>query len=218
MDKLGLSLVGAPAGLHAPRLERLAVAARGNLAVLALTRQPHLEVVRLRRAEADVAAAQRHDAIGEPEPLQHGLRIGHEQLELGVRLLGSRDVHELDLVELMLADHAARVLAVGAGLGPEARRVRHQPHRQREGGHDVPVGPDDQAGESDRQVSAMAEHVLTRLKEEEGLRPLGTEGLETGQWVLLDFGEVVVHLFFTETRAFYDLEGLWADAPRERVA
>lgn len=74
------------------------------------------------------------------------------------------------------------------------------------------------SGESDRQVSAMAEHVLTNLKESEGLRPIGHEGMETGQWVLLDFGEVVAHLFFSEMRAHYDLEGLWADAAREKVA
>jgi ribosome-associated protein len=74
------------------------------------------------------------------------------------------------------------------------------------------------SGESDRQVSAMAEHVLGNLKETEGLRPIGHEGMETGQWVLLDFGEVVAHLFFSEMRAHYDLEGLWADAPREKVA
>ena len=73
------------------------------------------------------------------------------------------------------------------------------------------------SGESDRQVSAMAEHVLVKVKED-GVRPIGTEGTETGQWVLLDFGEVVVHLFLAEMRAHYDLEGLWADAQREKVA
>jgi len=74
------------------------------------------------------------------------------------------------------------------------------------------------SGESDRQVSAMAEHVLSTLKKNEGMSPIGHEGMETGQWVLLDFGEVVAHLFFTEARSHYDLEGLWADAPREKVA
>jgi ribosome-associated protein len=74
------------------------------------------------------------------------------------------------------------------------------------------------SGESDRQVSAMAEHVLKNLKETENLRPIGHEGMDTGQWVLLDFGEVVSHLFFSEARAHYDLEGLWADAAREKVA
>ncbi len=74
------------------------------------------------------------------------------------------------------------------------------------------------SGESDRQVSAMAENVHTKVKQEDGLHPTGTEGRETGQWVLLDYGEVVAHLFLAETRAFYDLEGLWADAPREKLA
>ena len=73
------------------------------------------------------------------------------------------------------------------------------------------------SGESERQVSATAEHVETQLGEG-GIRPLGVEGYETGHWVLLDYGEVVVHLFHTEVRAFYDLEGLWTDVPHERVA
>lgn len=75
------------------------------------------------------------------------------------------------------------------------------------------------SAETDRQVSAMAENVQVQLKTgEEVLRPIGTEGLETGQWVLLDYGEVVAHLFLTDLRAHYDLEGLWADAAREKVA
>lgn len=73
------------------------------------------------------------------------------------------------------------------------------------------------SGESDRQVSAMAENVLTQMKAD-GHRAVGSEGQETGNWVLIDFGEVVAHLFFQEVRGFYDLEGLWADAPREKVA
>ena len=73
------------------------------------------------------------------------------------------------------------------------------------------------SGESDRQVTAIADHIDERLKAQ-GTRPLGHEGRETGTWVLLDYGEVVVHLFFTEVRASYDLDGLWADAPREKVA
>jgi ribosome-associated protein len=74
------------------------------------------------------------------------------------------------------------------------------------------------SAESDRQVSAMAEHVHVKLKELDGLHPAGTEGKETGQWVLLDYSEVVVHLFLNDVRAFYDLEGLWADAPREKLS
>lgn len=73
------------------------------------------------------------------------------------------------------------------------------------------------SGDSERQVTAMAEHVDEKLREG-GIRPMGVEGYETGHWVLLDYGEVVVHLFSTEVRSFYDLEGLWTDVPRERVA
>ena len=73
------------------------------------------------------------------------------------------------------------------------------------------------SGESERQVSATAEHIREQLKAT-GTTPIGSEGYETGHWVLLDYGEVVVHVFYTEARAFYDLEGLWSDAPREQVA
>jgi ribosome-associated protein len=73
------------------------------------------------------------------------------------------------------------------------------------------------SGESERQVAATAEHVRDKLREE-GWRTIGTEGFETGHWVLLDYGAVVVHLFSIEVRAFYDLDGLWADAPKEKVA
>lgn len=73
------------------------------------------------------------------------------------------------------------------------------------------------SGDSERQVLAMADNVLDQMKLD-GKGPLGTEGLETGNWALLDFGEVVAHLFFADVRAFYDLEGLWSDAPKEKVA
>lgn len=72
------------------------------------------------------------------------------------------------------------------------------------------------SGDSERGVVATAEHVRETLKAA-GHRTIGTEGFDTGHWVLLDFGEVVVHVFFTEVRAFYDLDGLWADAPKEKV-
>ena len=73
------------------------------------------------------------------------------------------------------------------------------------------------SGDSERGVVATAEHVRETLKTA-GHRTIGTEGFDTGHWVLLDFGEVVVHVFFDEVRAFYDLDGLWADALKESVA
>lgn len=68
-------------------------------------------------------------------------------------------------------------------------------------------------GESDRQLQAMADAIHEKLKPQ-GQRPLSTEGHEGGSWLLLDYGDVVAHLFQADTRGFYDLEGLWADAAR----
>lgn len=69
------------------------------------------------------------------------------------------------------------------------------------------------SGNSDRQVQAIASHIEEKLAKE-GLQPLGIEGKREGRWVLLDYGEVVVHVFYQPVREFYDLERLWADAPR----
>lgn len=67
------------------------------------------------------------------------------------------------------------------------------------------------SGRSNRQVSAVADHIERVLKKE-GIRPLSVEGRQEGHWVLMDYGHVLIHVFYQETRAFYDLEGLWADA------
>jgi ribosome-associated protein len=68
-----------------------------------------------------------------------------------------------------------------------------------------------------RQLTAIAEKIIRRARER-GVRPLGLEGLGGDTWVLVDLGEVVVHLFNQEARALYDLEGLWTDAPRRNQA
>jgi ribosome-associated protein len=70
------------------------------------------------------------------------------------------------------------------------------------------------SGRSDRQVDAIAKGVVETLKKERGLIPLGVEGVETGQWALIDYGEVVIHVFHHPVREHYDLESLWNDAPR----
>lgn len=62
---------------------------------------------------------------------------------------------------------------------------------------------------SSRQVRTIAEEVEEQIKLGGGAGPLRTEGLRDGQWVLLDYGDVVVHVFLAETREFYDLERLW---------
>ncbi len=71
-------------------------------------------------------------------------------------------------------------------------------------------------GSSDRRVQTVAEAVLEAMKRR-GVRPLGVEGLKEGRWVLLDFGDWVVHVFYEEARAEYGLEDLWFDAPRVEV-
>jgi ribosome-associated protein len=70
------------------------------------------------------------------------------------------------------------------------------------------------SGRNTRQVKTIAEEVESRLKADGGIKPLRVEGLGDSQWVLLDYGDLVVHVFLDETRAYYDLERLWSDAPR----
>jgi len=69
------------------------------------------------------------------------------------------------------------------------------------------------SGASDRQVQSVAEAVEHELKQE-GRRPLGAEGLRSGRWALIDYGEVVAHVFYHTDREHYQLERLWFDAPR----
>jgi ribosome-associated protein len=65
-----------------------------------------------------------------------------------------------------------------------------------------------------RQVRTIIEEVEKQLREKADARPRSVEGLDDASWVLLDYGDVVVHVFLTETREFYGLERLWADAAR----
>lgn len=73
------------------------------------------------------------------------------------------------------------------------------------------------SADSDRQAAAVADAVDDRLTDL-GAQRLGAEGRSGGGWVLLDFGDVVIHVMSPEARGFYDLEGLWADAPRVPTA
>ncbi len=68
-------------------------------------------------------------------------------------------------------------------------------------------------GTNERQVQAIADNVVGKLRDQ-GIRPLHVEGQSHGRWVLLDYGgDMVIHIFLGETRRFYALERLWADAP-----
>jgi ribosome silencing factor RsfS/YbeB/iojap len=68
------------------------------------------------------------------------------------------------------------------------------------------------SGRSDRQVQAVAESVHLGLKKEHATLPLGVEGMKEGRWVLIDYGDVMVHVFQEPVRDFYDLDGLWSEA------
>ena len=69
------------------------------------------------------------------------------------------------------------------------------------------------SGSSTRQVQAITRHLEKRMREA-GIKPLGIEGEQNAQWVLKDYGDVIIHIFYEDVRKFYDLEGLWVDAPR----
>lgn len=66
-------------------------------------------------------------------------------------------------------------------------------------------------GNNERQLRALSEYVREEVKEKLGTRPFSTEGTPESGWMILDYGEVVVHLFSEEQREFYDLEGLWSN-------
>ncbi len=73
------------------------------------------------------------------------------------------------------------------------------------------------SGSSDRQVKAAAESVHLGLKSEHATMPIGIEGLNEGRWVLIDYGDVMVHVFHEPVRLFYDLDGLWCDAEEIQI-
>lgn len=69
-------------------------------------------------------------------------------------------------------------------------------------------------GTNQRQVQAIADEIEEQLKKQLGQRPVRVEGYNTAEWVLMDYGDFVVHIFDQKAREFYDLERLWRDAKR----
>jgi ribosome-associated protein len=72
------------------------------------------------------------------------------------------------------------------------------------------------SGGSHRHVAALAQHVEEALTQA-GVKPLGVEGLEEGQWVLMDYNTLVIHIFIQERREFYNLEDLWSEVPKTQT-
>lgn len=72
------------------------------------------------------------------------------------------------------------------------------------------------SGRSDRQVESIADGVVAALAAD-GVRPIGIEGVHSGKWALIDFGDLIVHVFHHPLREYYDLESLWSDAPRVEI-
>jgi len=69
------------------------------------------------------------------------------------------------------------------------------------------------SGENPAQIKAIAEAIEEDFSKKR-ISPIGIEGLEFARWVLMDYGDVIIHIFREDIRAFYDLEKLWIDAPR----
>lgn len=72
-------------------------------------------------------------------------------------------------------------------------------------------------GSNTRQVRAIASHIVGKVKSEHAVKVLSVEGMQQGRWILVDFGDVVLHVFDEKLRGFYDLDGLWEDADRVDV-
>jgi ribosome-associated protein len=72
------------------------------------------------------------------------------------------------------------------------------------------------SGRSSRQVQGIADNLESSLSEH-GMKPLGIEGRQEGHWILMDYGEVIIHIFYEQTRSFYDLESLWSEAEKVRL-
>src|SRR5438552_657801 len=124
-------LRGAIADVRAPRLEIEEVRARRDLAICLLPGQPNLEVVRFRAGEPEVAGRQRHAPVGKIERLENRFGVARQALVLVPGAVRHSELYDLDLLELMQADHAARVFAVRSGFAAKTRRIRAKRYRER---------------------------------------------------------------------------------------
>lgn len=117
---------------------------------------------------------------------------------------------ETTLIEVDEMSLAKAFLSVQAAANKKAEQIKILDLREISGFTDYFVVC---SGMSDKQVQAIADSVAIQLKEE-GFNPISVEGYRDGRWVLVDFGDVVVHVFHDALREYYDLEQLWHDARR----
>ena len=115
--------LGTIPNLRPPRLEGLRVAAGRDLAIRLLTWQPHLEIVGLRRRKAHIPCTEQHAPVRQTQAFENRLGVTGQPFEFFMRLFGGRDLHELDLVELVLANEAPHVGTVGPCLASETWRI-----------------------------------------------------------------------------------------------
>ena len=73
------------------------------------------------------------------------------------------------------------------------------------------------SGANQRQVQAIADEITEQLKKQSDVRPIRVEGYRTAEWILLDYGDFIVHVFEEKSRGFYDLERLWRDAKKVAI-
>ena len=131
MHQLGLVLgIILIADGSAARLEVLKIAAGGNLHIAAVAGHPHLNIIGLGTAEAQVAGGKHHHAVGQAQQLQYALRIVGQLFQLGIAFLGLGKFHQFHFVKLVLPDQAAGIPAGAACLAAEAGGVRTEAHRQ----------------------------------------------------------------------------------------
>ncbi len=113
-----------------------------------------------------------------------------------------------------LASHEARELAIAVAVAALEKKAMALEVLDVSGKVDYADFLVLMTGRSDRQVVALAQAIEEELRKKHGKRALSVEGLPHAHWVLMDFGDVVVHVFQDEARSLYDLDGLWLDARR----
>ena len=132
MDEFGFrfSAGGLETDVGAASLERFEVGAGGNFAIELLAGEPDFEVEGLGGGEAGVGGAEQDAAVGKLESFEDLLSVARQLLVLCVGLLGPGELDQFDLLKLVLANDAARVLACGSGFGAEAGRVGRKADRK----------------------------------------------------------------------------------------